>query len=128
MIELFDMLKYFFQKVGEFIVRNLNTILRICQTMVVPAVAVLQMKSNPEVWVGIIIIALIINIGIEAVLAYFRRKQAQAYNIPIPPKRFTRRYTDDPRNPAILEDDIYEVIMYVAEVEDWLEWTGKLKK
>lgn len=53
-------------------------------------------------------------------------KQSYGYEFPVPRKRFTS--CDGVGEYSINNDDIQEVILYLADVEDFLEKTGRLRK
>ena len=58
------------------------------------------------------------------ILKRLMNKQNCGYDFPIPRKRFTK--VDDFGECSISNDDIQEVILYLADVEDYLEKIGKL--
>lgn len=52
-------------------------------------------------------------------------KLGKGDTFPVPQRRFTSE--DDDGNPEIEVDRIQELILYIADVEDWLERKGYLK-
>lgn len=52
-------------------------------------------------------------------LRYLANKIGKGYTIPVPNKRFTE--VDDDGEVSIEHDRLQELILYVADIEDWLE-------
>lgn len=73
---------------------------------------------------GEIFIPIALYIFIHFIRCY-ANKIGKGTTIPIPHKRFTQ--IDDNDEVSVKQDELQELILYIADLEDWLERKGLLK-
>lgn len=71
------------------------------------------------------LITAIACIAIDAVKCILKRKGLSASSVPVPSKRFTE--VDEDGMVSVEQCRLQEMIVYVADVEDYLERFGRLK-
>lgn len=125
--------KLFIKRINELIDAlsdRVYSLIRIIQLIICPLVVIIigDMESLNTMVIAVIIIG--VNILLQVLYVSVCDYEDEEYNkIPIPPKRFTKRNPVIPGELTIDKDDIEELIIYMIELEDFIEWHGvKLDK
>ena len=104
--------------------RNLATILSIALPYVMYFIGQYVAADRNEITVGGEILVPILFMVLIFYIKSTANKLRKGTNIPLPDKRFTK--VDDDGEVSIENNRIQELILYLADLEDWLERKGLL--
>lgn len=113
--------------VGYFVKNNLTnfaSILSLALPFVMYFVGQSVATSRNEIAVGSEIFIPILVCIVVYYLRSMANKLGKGYNIPTPDKRFTE--VDEDGEVSVRNDRVQELILYLADLEDWLERKGLL--
>lgn len=122
-----DLFKNFYDAIVDFLknnLRNFATALRVVLPYLMFFVGQLVMKERERISVGFeLFIPIAFAIAIY-VFHFIANKINKGISIPVPRERFTEVHDDGEVN--VEKERLHELILYVADIEDWLQRRGFL--
>lgn len=125
MIEIFDMIlditKDVFENVAYFVKKNLVNFANVLN-FVLPIGMYFIGRCSSNIWEGILV-----PIVCAVIIFYLRsiaNKMGKGITIPVPNERFTE--VDDEGEVTVESKRVSELLLYTADLEDWLERKGLL--
>lgn len=123
-------IKDFYEEVKYFVKSNLMFFGHVLNVMLVYGmyyIGMISCQQRGRIKVGIEIVIPILVMALSSFCKSFANKIGKGSIVPIPMKRFTE-YDEESGEVTVEKNRIQEMILYVADVEDWLERKGMLNK